>query len=74
MMPAGIWLLAARLVQSATRLRLRVDFRWPALTVAALRLASRLSQAGFRSWRFWRRKWRCPRRLSEQSAEVRYEP
>ncbi|MFA5962463.1 MAG: hypothetical protein WC804_00465 [Sphingomonas sp.] len=58
MVPAGIWLLAARIVLGTTRRWLRLGLRWPALSFAALRLSSRLSRSGFRSWRFWRGKWR----------------
>ena len=58
MLPAGIWLLAARTVLSPARLCLRIGIRWSALTFASLRLSSRLFRAGFRSWRFWQGKWR----------------
>ncbi len=58
MLPAGLWLLAARAVLGTARLWLRSGLRWPALTFAALRLSSWLFRAGFRSWRFWQGKWR----------------
>lgn len=57
-LPAGIWLLAAKLVNLSTKALLHSPFRPLVAVFRLIRLSSRLSNIGFNVWRHRGRKWR----------------
>jgi len=58
LVPAGIWLLAADWAIAIAKFAVRSKAVPSPTIFMILRAGGRMSRWGFRSWRFWNRKWR----------------
>jgi hypothetical protein len=57
-LPAGVWLYISACLLRLARLTLRVGVPRIFIVRSLLRLNTRVSRAGFNSWRFWGGKWK----------------
>lgn len=58
LLPAGIWIMAAKLMLESARALGRSGIAVPSAVFSLIRASGQLSQIGFRVWRHQRGKWR----------------